>query len=321
MRDDGLQDINFSFDPTFSCINVRYDINGIINKLIIESASDNIDNIKNIIRSQHELIFKQYNLANNNRTLIQKLFTEYSIAVKFLDSLEDVVGLLELSEEEIIFINKLTYDFFECTKRIHCANENTIKEKLLSITYKINAHRIRQLARYIGINNANILAIISYSSFIDEKIVHRVNDFVITNIRINDILDLMMVYDIMFQIIPNNNIDMNRKAQNYIIYSMLEYWNQEDIQNNTEEYIMFRNISLMIANIFTLDSLSFLNLDSLLREYGNVLKLLNIDFDKTRFSISKLVSSDFDRDTEDIERFRRIKTIISNLEKEEIYIP
>ena len=65
-----------------------------------------------------------------------------------------------------------------------------------------------------------------------------------------------MVYDIMFQIIPNNNIDMNRKAQNYIIYSMLEYWNQEDIQNNTEEYIMFRNISLMIANIFTLDSVS-----------------------------------------------------------------
>ena len=129
------------------------------------------------------------------------------------------------------------------------------------------------------------------------------------------------MYDIMFHIIPNNDHDLSRKAQNYIIYSMLEYWNQEDIQNNTAEYIMFRNISLMIANVFTLDSLNFINLNSLLREYGNVIKLLNIDFNKTRFSIDKLVSSNFDKDSTDIERFRRIKAIISNLEKEEIYIP
>ena len=321
MKENEFQNINLSFDPTFSCINVRYDINEIINKLLYYSGINEYDNIKNIIKNQHELIFKYDNLVNINRTFVQKLFTDDSFAIPFLKSLEDIIGFIDWSEEEITFINKLIYDFFECTKIIHYNNENKIKEKMLSISYKINAPRIRQLSSYIGINKANILSIISYSSFIDEKVVHRVNDFVITNIRIDDIMELMFMYDIMFHIIPNNDHNLSRKAQNYIIYSMLEYWDQEDIQNNTAEYIMFRNISLMIANIFTLDSLNFINLNSLLKEYGNVIKLLNIDFNKTRFSIDKLVSSNFNKDSTDIERFKRIKAIISNLEKEEIYIP
>lgn len=320
MKEDEFQNINLSFDPAFSCINVRYDINEIINRLLSYSGMDEYDNIKNIIKNQHELIFKYDNLVNNNRTLIQKLFTDDFVAIPFLNSLEEVIGFIDWTEEEITFINKLIYDFFECTKKFHYNNEDKIKEKMLSVSYKINAPRIRQLSSYIGINKANILSIISYSSFVDEKVVHRVNDFVITNIRIDDIMELLFMYDIMFHIIPNK-YDLNRKAQNYIIYSMLEYWDQEDIQNNTAEYIMFRNISLMIANIFTLDSLSFINLNSLLREYGNVIKLLNVDFNKVRFSINKLVSSNFDKSSEDIERFRRIKAIISNLEKEEIYIP
>ena len=319
MEDNEFENINLSFDPAFFLNNIRYDINGIINSLIHDSENNNIKNIKNIIINQHELVFKYDNLVNNNRELVQKLFTNGNIALTFLNTLDSVIGLVELSEEEIIFINKLVYDFFECTKKVKYNNEYKIKEILLSITYKINAPRIRQLSGYIGINKSNILSIISYSSFIDEKVVHRVNDFVITNLEVNDIWELMVIYNIMFNIIPTNNI--SRKGQNYIIYSMLEYWNQEDIQNKTEEYIMFRNVSLMIANIFTLNTLSYTNLESLLREYGNVLKLLNVDFNKVRFSLTRLVSSNFDKSPEDLERFRIIKSIITNLEKEDIYIP
>ena len=312
MKDIDFENIDLSFDPIFYHANIRYDINDIINKLISYSKEKSEYNIKNIIKNQHELIFKYDNLVNNNRELVQYLFTNNEVCIFFLNILDSIIGLLELSTEEIIFINKLVYDFFEYTKTNKYYNENEIKDKLLSITYKINANRIRALSAFIGINKANILSIISYSSFIDEKVVHRVNDFVVSNIRINNVNDLLNFYNVMFTgLIINKESDFTNKARNYIIHSMLEYWDNS-LDHNIDEYNMFNNISRMISYIFAeLASTSNQLLYDLLRDYGNIIKLLNIDSSKTRYSLDKAYKD-----------FLPIRQIIYDLEIEhDIFIP
>lgn len=312
-----FENIDLSFDPTFSCTNIRYDITTIIQKLIDESRNGNIASIKRILLDQHELVFKYDNLVNSNRLSVQILFTDEYVSMVFLNVLESVIGLINLSLEEITFINKIVYDFFEYSKSLHYEKENEIKQIMLSITYNINKFRISSLTSFIGINNANILSILSFSSFIDEKIVHRVNDFVITNLQITNIMDLTYMYNIMFNIIPNSAGEISKKGTNYIIHSMLEYWDANSTHNEAE-YKMFQNISLMILNILTWKTISYSSLMSILKEYGNTIKLLNIDFTKIRFSLEKLARVD---DTNN-EKLKKINTIIKDFEIDyDIFIP
>ena len=311
MKDEELN-IDFSCNPSFAYANIRYDINSIINKLIFDAKTRDKTSIKNIITTQHELIFKYDNLVNNNRELVQTLFTYDMIGPYFLDTLEDVIGLLTLSDEEIRFINKIVYDFFEFSKAVHYSNEKEIKEKMLSITYTINAPLIRQLSNFIGINKANILAIISYSSFVDEKVVHRVNDFVIQNIRINDINELTFMYDIIFKIIPsyNDDLSLSRKGHNFILYSMLEYWDEEiNDEESKDQHTMFINISMVIINILTWKDLNYASLITLLKEYGNMIRLLGISSKKVRFSLKKFTQTNYN-DLEHADSLRRINAII-----------
>ena len=311
-----FENIDLSFDPAFSCINIRYDINSIIKKLITDSKINNTDDIKNILMNQHELVFKYDNLINTNRAYVQQLFTDGSVAITFLKTLDSIIGLISLDNEEVTFINKLVYDFFECANSIHYTKENEIKELLLSISYNINSSRINQLSNFIGINSANILSILSYSSFVDEKVVHRVNDFVITNISIDNINELTAIYNIIFNIIPVDG-ELERKGKNYILHSMLEYWDK-DIEHDENQYKMFQTISMMIIYVF--DLLEFIPLHELFKEYGNMIKLLNIDSNKVRFSLNKFISSDFNTVDEKLKQVR-FKTIISDLENENIFIP
>lgn len=305
-----------SDNMSFFSTNIRYDITGIIHKLIEDCRDNNINDIKNILINQHSLVFKYDNLVNNNRSFVQELFTGYKIGSIFLDVLDSEIALLDISEEEIIFINKLIYDYFEYSKIYK--SDNSIKEKMLSISYQINKNRIRLLTPLLGVNRSNILSILSYSSFIPEKVIHRVNDFIVVNSKPADLDNLLAVYNILFDILPNDH-KLGKKATDFIIYSMLEYIGEFNLLN--DERLVFQKISSIIFSLLLIvaerDSVQ---LYYILKEYGNILKLLNINTNKVRFYIKIKIES-CKKDGTNKSNIYILNNIINNLAQEDIIIP
>lgn len=296
----GYDDLNIVHNLNFT--NIRYNIDSIINKL--KSCEDK-EEIKNIINCQHNIIFTYDNLNNGNREGVQELFT----SMKFLDVMDNISGTLveNLKESEIIFINKIIYDYFEYTKQYNSIEINSIKDKLLSISYSINSSRIYSLAPVVGVNKARLLSILSYSSYKTEKIVHRINNFIL-NTELNK-KDISNIYYIIYgaPITINNNIfdtnseEINNKFVDMFCYSMFEYCDSDD----PEIIEMFNKISSVL-----MDRLIDISIPSdnpviyrVLLNYSNMISIMNIDRSKLRFSIKEHNNSE------------ALKNAINNIEK------
>ena len=263
--------------------NIIYNIDSIINKL---KSCDNINEIKDIINCQHNIIFTYDNLNNGNREGIQELFT----SMNFLEVMDNISGTLvnNLIESEIIFINKIIYDYFEYTKQFNDSNEIIlIKDKLLSISYTINSARISSLIPIIGVNKARLLSILSYSSYKMEKIVHRINNFII-NTEL-DKKSISAIYYIIYgpPIIGNNMFDenINNKFVDMFCYSMFEYCDSDD----PEIVEVFNRISSILMDKLIDISVPFDNpvIYRVLVNYSNMISMMNIDRSKLRFSIKE----------------------------------
>lgn len=271
-----MEDLNLT-THSVRFTNIIYDINSIVDKL---NKSTSIEETKNIIKLQHNIIFTYDNLINNNREGIQNLFT----SPIFLDALDSISGLIPMTESEIIFINKIIYDYFEYSHNVN----SSIKEKMLAISYIINDARIKLFAPILGINAARILSIISYSSYKIEKVVHRVNNFIINNEF--DITNLLSsIYTIIFGPVTIRGTFFdedplpNSKFVNAFCYSMFEYCDSKD----PEVIERFNEISnyLLQKIIILHDKLDIFS--NILITYANMITLMNIDKDKLRFSIKE----------------------------------
>ena len=271
-----MEDLNLT-THSVRFTNIIYDINSIVDKL---NKSTSIEETKNIIKLQHNIIFTYDNLINNNREGIQNLFT----SPIFLDALDSISGLIPMTESEIIFINKIIYDYFEYSHNVN----SSIKEKMLAISYIINDTRIKLFTPILGINAARILSIISYSSYKIEKVVHRVNNFIINNDF--DIANLLSsIYTIIFGPTTIRGTFLgegplpNSKFVNAFCYSMFEYCDSEDPEvierfNQISSYLLQKIIILYDkSDIFS----------NILITYANMITLMNIDKDKLRFSIKE----------------------------------
>jgi hypothetical protein len=278
------EEFKLFFNTNFSINNISYSIDRIIQVIKEKCANNEFDSLKDIILNQHNFIFNYDNLINKNLELIQELFTNR----KFLPFFNDICGLINFSESEIIFINKIIYDYFEVNVYNNTININEIRQFLLSISYIINDDRIRKLTPILGVNIARILSIVSYSSFKIKKVVHRINEFVVNNLGHLDHSYLKIIYNILFYYPLLENTEYNdadrKKIINLFIFSMMENYNQYD---NTEYTTSFNKLSSIIFDIL-------LNVDSgtlleLLKQYGTTISIFNINKETLRFNIKDIL--------------------------------
>lgn len=243
---------------------IEYEISNIVKK--IENIDDfSVDEIKNIILRQHSMIldYDLFLMSSETRSCAQKLFRNK----RFLKILLDVIGLIELPPNEITCINKLAYDYY-----ILPVNEKDkeTSDLLFQLSNIINYRKAIQLSSIIGIKGGQILAIISDSSFKQEKNVHRVNTFIIKcNIALST-QDVINIFLILYA-----KIGFSKP----FIYTMLE----SKPNNLTDDQLQrFDLISIAILDI--LNSMQADEIKSILMDYAFTLKMVKKDI-TVRFSI------------------------------------
>ena len=299
-----MDNYEYNDNTTYVRYPIVYNIDSIIDK-IKKCNKEEYENVKQIILYQHDKIFTYDNLINNNFDNIKELFTD----IHFLDILDNISGLLalKLTETEIVFINKIIYDFLDYSKFDYKSkNVTDIRSKMYSIIRSINFVDITRLSPIIGINDAVTLSMISKSSFKYETIVHRVNMF---------IYDSSFDYGIISKIyrIIHGNYQFGcdlveavgvRKFTSLFTYTMLEYAN-----NEADDHFMgqFNSISKLILDM--LNDLNSNDLENVLLNYANIINLYNTPINKLRFSIKEHI------------KYGKLSTFIKIIEnKHNIYI-
>ena len=206
----------------------------------------------------------------------------------------DIIGLIELSQDEIICANKLAYDYYVSKNK-----DVEISELLLSICYIINNPLIVRLSAKMDITNARVLSMIANSTFKIEKKVHRVNVFFLKkdNNKEFTVQDYIDIYIILFD-----------HFRELFTYSMFEAWTTK-ITDDYAQLQYDRFLRMSAALIIMLDSLTSKDIATVLREYGYTLSM--IPNSPIRFSIKNM------------KKYDRIKDIAHSLEVNEndILIP
>lgn len=278
------EDSQKPFAPLFQ--SVEYKLSTIVEKI---SNIDNLNEneIKNIILRQHSMILN-YDLflkSDESRAHAQKLFTNK----RFLQIFLDVIGLLELTREEIICVNKLAYDYHILPEK-----DPDISNLFMSISNQINNVMVIRLSGILGINGAKVLSMIANSSFKEEKNIHRVNTFLVKcNIALS-VLNIVDIYCILYE-----------RFTYPFIYTMLE----TNDNLNDEQKKRFDYISLAILSM--LDSMTLKNIKIVLANYAYTIKLYP-NITKVRFSLKSATN------------YPRILKVIDEIEHEgfeELYIP
>lgn len=254
---------NDTIIPDFGIID--YTISSIVDKIKHIDTLDE-EEIKKIIIQQHDTILN-YNLFLQNsetRKQAQDLFT----SKKFLSIFIKVINILNLSTHEITCINKLTYDYY-----VFPDKDNEIFDLLMQISNIVNYKLVIRLSAYLGMNGARILAMIRNSSFKLEKVVHRVNTFLV---RCNIDLNIEAVIGIFCILFDHFTYPF--------IYTML----YEVPKNITEEELNRYNI-VSAAMICMLDSMTTEAMKQVLSSYAYTIKLCNIK--NVRFGLKNITTN------------------------------
>lgn len=171
---------------------IEYEIADIANKM------KNIDNlnekeIKDIIIRQHSMILNYDNFLSSreSRSVTLELFTNE----KFLRYFLDVIRILDISSHEKICINKIAYDYYSLQDK-----NQRISDLLYQLTTEVNGKEVLILSSILGRTDAQILSMIRNSSFKEDKVVHRVNTFLVKYNKIE--LSLSQIVSIYCYLFP-----------------------------------------------------------------------------------------------------------------------
>lgn len=265
------------FNPVFE--SVEYKIDQILDK-IKHIDSLNEQEIKHIIIRQYHMILNYDTFLANERVSALELFTNK----RFLKILLDVINTLDLSNDEIICINKLTYDYYVLSDK-----DAEISNLLLELSYFVNNKVAIRLSAILGIQGARILAMISRSSFKVEKNVSRVNWFIVkSNIAISE-QDIINIYCTIYD-----------RFMYPIIYTMLE---TEPETLSELERKRFRAISAVIVRL--LNSMTSTDIYTVISNYAYTLQFS--DTKDTRFSLKQAAK---------LNHLDRLSSIIAQVEFE-----
>jgi hypothetical protein len=270
---------NTLFRPTFE--SVEYKIDQIRDKV---NNIDNLDEheIKNIIIRQYHTILNYDLFLSPERDSALQLFTNET----FIKLLTDLIGILDLSNDEIICINKITYDYYLLPEN---EKSKTVSELLLELSYKVNNKQVIKLSAIIGMTGARILAMVVNSSFKIEKNIHRLNTFIVKcNISLS-IQDIINIYCIVFD-----------RLMYPIIYTMLEV---PDSNLTSDQVVRFRAISTVVLKL--LDAMTSEDIYKVISNYAYILQLSCVT--ETRFSLEEACK---------VNKLGRILNIINQVKSE-----
>lgn len=262
---------------------IEYRLDEIYNKI------NNIDKydekeIRDIIKRQYNLLldFDIFLSDPESRSYAFKLFSN----AKFLKCLIDVVGVLDLTDRQIICLNKLAYDYY-----ITPGNNPEISNLLFVATSYVNDMLVVRLSAVLGVAVGRILAMISKSTFSPEKRVHRVNTFITKydkDFTIENVVYLIgSLYD---------------RFGEYFRYSMLE----SKYEGMTlQQQKNFDSISSAIVTM--LGCMTSKDMKKMLKDYACMLS--NVKCKSVRFSIKSIPNE-------------RIQAVVRDVEMEYgIFIP
>lgn len=265
-------------EPKFEIVD--YTIAAIVDK-IKHINNLNEDEIKEIILKQHDTILN-YSLflgSSETRKQAQDLFT----SKRFLKIFIKVINILNLSDHEITCINKLTYDYY-----IFPDKDPETFDLLMQISNIVNYRLVIRLSAYLGMNGARILAMIRNSSFKLEKVVHRVNTFLV---RCNIELSTQAIINILCILFDHFT---------YPFTGTMIYVRQDALSK--EESERFDNISMAI--LLMLNSMTSDAMRQVLSNYAFTIKLYDIK--KVRFSLKAFT------------QYPRIQAVIKDIETDPI---
>ena len=247
-----------------------------INKPLFHVEADNIDwiifkiknldnlsneEIRDLILYNHAMILKYdiFFMNQESRSLAQKLFTDK----RFLNIFIGLATNMNLTYHEIVCLNKLAYDYYQLNN-----NDQEIADLLFQLSSIINnGRKIICLSGILGMNSARILAMIRYSSFKEDKVVKRVNLFLMNYQGELSIQDIVNIYCYLFE-----------RVSNLIIYTMLEC-KPDNLSEESNK--RFDQISIAILEI--LNSMTTTDISTIMKDYEYKLKSENIQ--RVRFSI------------------------------------
>ena len=171
--------------------------------------------------------------------------------------------MLDLSTDEIVCINKITYDYYTLNDK-----DENISYLLMELSYYVNNKTAIRLSAIVGIQGARILAMISKSSFKIEKNVRRVNRFIIKSNIALSVQDIINIYCTLYD-----------RFTYPIIYTMLDTHTEgfSDI-----EYTRYQAISSVVLRL--LNAMTSKDIYKVLSNYAYILQLTNVGAN-TRFSI------------------------------------
>ena len=243
--------------PVFESI--EYKIDQILYKIKNIDSLDETE-IKNIILRQYHLLLDYDQFLKTERQYLLELFTNK----RFLNILLSVVGTLNLSREEIICINKITYDYYLLPNK-----DVEVSRILMDISQYVNNIQAIRLSPILGINGAKTLAMIANSAFVDDKIVHRVNRFIMRcNIALS-IQDIVNIYCILFD-----------HFTYLFIYTMFE---PRPASMSKDEMDRFDLISIAIISM--LNTMTSDEMYKVLRNYAYMIKVKGLKLENVRFSL------------------------------------
>lgn len=247
---------------------IEYELSGIVEKI------KNIDNfnekeIKEIIVRQHGKILNYDNFLSSkgSREYALSLFTNK----KFLRCFLDVIRILEISDHEKICINKLAYDYYILPNK-----DIEVSDLLFQLTTEVNGKEVVILSGILGRTDAQILLMIRNSSFNEEKVVHRINSFLVKyNVIDLSLQQMVSIYCCLFQ-----------RVTTLFVQTMLEPRpaNLLDYQSKN-----FDKISIAILEI--VNSMPSSEIKTVVKSYAYALSNVNKNIE-VRFAIRSMIKYD-----------------------------
>ena len=230
---------------------------------------------------------------NKTRTIFQSLWTNVRFLRNFLEVLTKNPNIVEsLKTFKLTTINTISYDYY-------CATSNESKDSevlslLLDICRVVDMKFIIPLCTIMDTDSALFITMAKFSSFDQDKCVHRLNEFIIRLGYDFTIKNIIYIYSRFY----------NEGFATLFNYTMIcddtvQYIDARDKKN-------YDSISLAIINI--LNSMTSDEIYKVLKQYGNYIALMNKGT-SVRFSLRSL-SADYNRVSDVVEKLNSEYMII-----------
>lgn len=285
-----LVDIQPSDDPNYNI--------DVFRKTLLHNAELSDEELYTFLRSNYKEVLKSiYDMTEPE-------YLKYFTTIKFLNALITVVNQFPITEEVMIYCNKIVYDYITFK-----GMKNDIAEIMITLSKTVNKTSIL-LLKGIGLSEqlAAYIALAARSSVTETVNIRRVNCIIATSVSDMwaDLDDedamveaeqlIVKIYEKLF-----TRLTILFEATMFDVYDQNAEWMTEKVS------IMYSLTSMAVLRI--LNSFPLVDIRKVLISYNEACFMLSQNNRRPRFSLHNL-SADFNR----------INTVIESLKQEGVYI-